>query len=96
MFFPKDKIGVIFIVLECNAIYSGESRLMFWRNVLRASSWLKRKLSSAYFLLYVSFLLGLIFDPENGGEIFVLVVYLSSDHTATYFGRGNFKKIISS
>jgi hypothetical protein len=42
------------------------------------------------FLLYAGFLLGLPFDPEDGGDMFLWIVgWLSPYYMALYFGREN-------
>jgi hypothetical protein len=60
--------------LECDAIYSSESELVFWGNVSPPSLGLKIKVSSDCSVLYAGFLLGLFFDPEDGGGMFFWIV----------------------
>jgi hypothetical protein len=45
---------------------------------------------SACYLLHVGFLLGWLFDPEDGGDMFLRnVSWLSTDYTALYLSRQN-------
>jgi hypothetical protein len=45
-----------------------------------------------YYLLHAGFLSGLLFDPEDGGDIFLRNVgWLSTDYMALYPRRQNFK-----
>jgi hypothetical protein len=47
-----------------------------------------RSVSHACYLLHADFLLGLSFDPEDGGEMFLRNVgWLSTDYTALYYRR---------
>jgi acyl-CoA thioesterase len=53
------------------------------------------KSTSACYLLYAGLLLGLFFDPEEGGYMFVRNIgSLSMDYTALYFRRWNFSEWI--
>jgi hypothetical protein len=63
-----------FCLLEYNAVLSTESQPTFWRNMLPPSSESKNKpskQSSACYLLHAGFLLDLLFDPEDGGDMFL-------------------------
>jgi hypothetical protein len=76
-----------FCLLGYNAMQSIESPLAFWRNMSPPSSRSKKKpskkKSSSCYLLHAGLFLGLFFDLEDGGDIFVQNTgWLSTDYTA--------------
>jgi hypothetical protein len=76
-----------FYHLGNNAVKSVESQPAFRRNMSPPSSGSKNKPSknSGCYLLQAGFFLGLFFDPEDGGYMFLLNVgCLSTDFTALF------------
>jgi hypothetical protein len=58
--------------LGCNAVYSDKSQPTISRNISPPPSGQNSKPSKKpIFLLHAGFLLGLLFNPENGGDIFL-------------------------
>jgi hypothetical protein len=64
-------------------MYSVESQLTFRRNISPTSSRSKNKTNRALLstCIHPGFLLDLLFNPEDGGDIFLR---LSTDYTALY------------
>jgi hypothetical protein len=62
-----------FYLLGCNTVESIGSQLTFQRNMSPPSSQSKNtpSKSSDYYLLHAGFLLGLFFNPEDGGDMFL-------------------------
>jgi hypothetical protein len=66
-----------FYPLRYSVIWSVENQLVFRENMSPPPS--------AWYLLYVGFLLGLFFDYEDGGQMFLPnTAWLSTDYTALY------------
>jgi hypothetical protein len=71
----KSRIGEEFCIMGCNAMYSDESRPTFRR----------KRLGLSCSLFHAGFLLCLLFNTEDGGDIFLRTVCrLSTDYTASY------------
>jgi hypothetical protein len=81
----KNEYYEVFYLLGCNAMQSAENQLTFWRNMLPPSSGVKSKASFICCLLYAGFLLGLLFSPEDGGDMFLQKVgRFSTGYMALY------------
>jgi hypothetical protein len=72
-----------FCLLGCNALQSTESQQTYWKNISKQETSVKNVA-----MLHAGFLLGLIFDPEDGGDIFLQNIHsLSTVYTALYSRR---------
>jgi hypothetical protein len=82
-------------VLCYNAIRKcAESQSRFRKNMLHSSSGLKSKLGFTCWLLLVGFLLCILFDPEEGGDMFLRNDgTLSTEYIALYPRRYNSSSI---
>jgi hypothetical protein len=67
----KSTLNLQLYLLAYHAVYPIESQQTFRRKKSLLPSGLKSKPRSACCLLHVSFLLGLFFNPEDGGDMFL-------------------------
>jgi hypothetical protein len=65
------KCSIFWDVMPCKPLQYYENHLMFWRNMSPPSSGVKGKASFTCCLLYAGFLVGLLFSPEDGGDMFL-------------------------
>jgi hypothetical protein len=74
-FRPPEANLTLEYTLACNAMYSNESRPTFRRN----------RLGLTCYLFHAGFLLCLLFNTEDGGDLLLRTVcQLSTDYTASY------------